>query len=372
MEIPFIVADSYIPYIQYIVKFPMKLCLLLPAQITHENLLNINPEALLIRTRTRVDRHLLENTRVNFIGTATIGTDHIDTEWCQSQGIKVVSAPGSNAGGVMQYVAAAIAYYCETRQISPDTLTLGVVGVGNTGSRSVKVGQALGMKILVNDPPLAEAGLLKEHCPLPELLSQSDIVTIHVPLTQNGTYPTFNLIHSGNIHHLKPQSLLINTSRGGVVDESALLAYKAVHPGFDFILDVWENEPHLNTMVLEKALVATPHIAGYSIDGKRKASYMIFNALFEHYGQPTPVELPDVPPPSMPEISAHTVTEAILKAYPIMNDDERLRKAPQNFELLRSNYSFRHEFHHYSIQGLSDSHKEKAMLLGFKTIRSNN
>ncbi len=367
MRLPVIVADAHIPYIESVINFPMELYLLEPDQITHENLWNINPEALLIRTRTRVDQHLLEDTRVNFIGTATIGTDHIDTEWCQSQGIKVVSAPGSNAGGVMQYVAAAIAYYCETRRISPETLTLGVIGVGNTGSRSVKVGQALGMKILINDPPLAEGGLLKEHCPLPELLSQSDIVTVHVPFTQDGPYPTLNLIHSENIHHLKPQSLLINTSRGGVVEEAALLAFKAAHPGFDFVLDVWENEPQLNPMVLEQAFIATPHIAGYSIDGKRNASYMIFNALFEHYGQPTPVELPAIPPPLGGKIAAYTLTEAILEAYPIMLDDEYLRTAPHNFELLRSNYSFRYEFHHFKVKGLTISQKEKAMILGFKT-----
>ncbi|MEJ5303110.1 MAG: 4-phosphoerythronate dehydrogenase [Bacteroidales bacterium] len=368
MSLPVVVADCHIPYLEYLRLLPLNLIALEPSEITNDILLKNDATALLIRTRTRVDHQLLKGTKVEFVGTATIGTDHIDQKWCISQGIKVAAAPGCNAGGVMQYVAAAIAQYCKKMQIAPEGLTLGVIGKGNTGSLSDKVGQALGMHVLVNDPPLADAGCLENHTPLLQLLAESDIVTIHVPYSIEGPYPTKYLIHNGNLHLLKPRSLIINTSRGGVVEEQAILRFKNINPEFNYALDVWENEPNLNINLLNQAFIATPHIAGYSIDGKRNASLIIFNALKEHFGWDLVIELPAVAPPPSSEINAPSLLDAILQAYPILKDDQSLRRAPEQFENLRSSYAFRHEFKHFTLLALAEKDKERAKLLGFKIL----
>lgn len=363
---PVILADRHIPYLELLAQEGIDIILLNLPEITRSKVLGTRAEGLLIRTRTQVNSHLLEGTQVRFVGTATIGTDHIDTSWCKSQGIEVVSAPGCNAGGVMQYVASALAQYFKTIKLKPEELTLGIVGYGNTGKLSAKVGKALGMKILVNDPPLADAGFLENNTPLLQLLSESDIVTLHVPFTRQGTYPTRYLINRENIKYLKCNSLLINTSRGGVVDEKALLEFKTKHQGFHFILDVWENEPYLSKEVLENAFLATPHIAGYSLDGKRNASKVIFNALMKHFGLKGDIVLPEIPPPVEAEIKSQHLIEAILKAYPIFVDDASLRNQPGHFEKLRSNYRFRHEFPHFTLSGISGAEKEIAKQLGFK------
>lgn len=362
---PVIIADRHIPYLEILTQEGIEIILLNPHEITRSKILETRAEGLLIRTRTQVNSELLEGSNVHFVGTATIGTDHIDTSWCKSRGIEVVSAPGCNAGGVMQYVASALAQYFITFKLNPERLTLGIVGYGNTGKLSAKVGKAFGMKVLVNDPPLADAGFLENNTSLLQLLSECDIVTLHVPFTRQGAYPTHYLINKENIKYLKSNSLLINTSRGGVVDEKALLEFKTQHPGFHFILDVWENEPNLSNEVLEKAFLATPHIAGYSLDGKRNASQLIFNALMKHFGLMGDIVLPEIPPPVEPEIKSPHLIEAILKAYPITEDDACLRSQPGHFEKLRSNYQFRHEFQHFTLSGLCDAENESAKQLGF-------
>lgn len=368
MSLPVVVADCHIPYLEYLRLLPLNLIALEPSEITNNILLKTNATALLIRTRTRIDHQLLKGTKVEFVGTATIGTDHIDQKWCLSQGIKVAAAPGCNAGGVMQYVAASIARYCKTMQRAPEGLTLGVIGKGYTGSLSAKVGQALGMHILANDPPLADAGCLENHTPLLQLLAESDIITIHVPYSVEGPYPTRYLIHNGNLHLLKSRSLIINTSRGGVVEEQAILKFKNSNPEFNFALDVWENEPYLNSNLLNQAFIATPHIAGYSIDGKRNASLMIFDALKEHFGWDLLVELPSIPPPPSPEINTPCLLDAILQAYPILKDDQLLRQAPEQFERLRTNYAFRHEFKYFRLLAIAEKYKERAKILEFNIL----
>ncbi|MGC8864759.1 MAG: 4-phosphoerythronate dehydrogenase [Bacteroidales bacterium] len=363
---PVILADRHIPYLDVLAQSELQVIPLRPEEITRTKLLETRAEGLLIRTRTKVNSNLLDGTAVHFIGTATIGMDHIDTLWCKSRGIEVVSAPGCNAGGVMQYIAAALAQYFTTSPKNPDGLTLGIVGYGNTGRLSAKVGNALGMRILINDPPLADAGYLKNDTPLKQLLSESDVVTLHVPYTSRGAHPTRYLLNEGNIKYLKPTNLLINTSRGGVVDEMSLLKFKSEHPAFHYILDVWENEPDLNKEVLYEAFLATPHIAGYSLDGKRNASQVIFNAVLKHFGFGEDIVLPDIIPRTQPEINARHLMEAILEVYPITADDRRLRREPGSFEKLRSNYPFRHEFHHFTLSGLDEVEKRNAQVLGFK------
>lgn len=366
MDLPIVIADNHIPYLEALATLPLKLIPLKASEITRETLLKTGAKALLIRTRTRADRQLLEGTSIKFIGTATIGTDHIDMDWCTRQAIQVASAPGCNAKGVMQYVAAAIALYCEAQQLNPSQLNLGIIGYGNTGRGSSQVGQALDMHVLINDPPLADAGILKTNSPLSQVLSDADIITLHVPLTYSAPYPTYHLIHSKNINLLKTNCLLINTSRGGVVEEAALIEFKTKHPAFNYILDVWENEPQINPLVLKQAFIATPHIAGYSLDGKRKASLMIFNAFMDYLGWNININLPEIPPPTPSNLIAHRLTEAILQAYPIAQDDENLRQDYRKFEHLRSHYAFRHEFHHYRITHLPNGQKEQAYLLGFR------
>lgn len=277
--------------------------------------------ALVVRTRTRCDVSLLRGSSVCLVATATIGTDHIDTEYCAVSGIAVASAPGCNSAAVAQYVSTAL------RALALDRpgATLGVIGAGHVGTKVAARGRAVGMKVLLSDPPREAAEGPEGFTPLTDLLAQSDIVTVHIPLWRENR----DFAGEAFFASMKPGASFINASRGEVVDEAALLSAR---PRLGrLVLDVWKNEPAINRDLLAAADIATPHIAGYSIQGKINGTQAVVRAVGDFFDVPQlrnflvrDVELPQIP-------------------YDIFADDAALRSHPENFERLRSNYSYRND-----------------------------
>lgn len=338
-----IVADSKIPFLKGLLEPVAQEVLYVPgSDITNEVLRDA--QVLLTRTRTRCDRHLLQGTAVKFIGTATIGTDHIDLDYCSHNGITVVNAPGCNAPAVAQWVHSTILQWLAAQPAPLDhPLTLGIVGVGHVGSIVARWAHQLGYRVLLNDPPLEEQitntnsellTLISKLIDLSTLHSKCDIITFHTPLTHDGDYPTWHLCDEAFLNGLQRCRLIINAARGAVCDNEALLRWQG-----DIALDCWEGEPNINRELLEKAFVATPHIAGYSLQGKQRGTSMIIEALNRHFGwNITPVQA------STPLKGAENVTpQTIIDSYNPLIDTAHLKSAPTTFESLRNNYSLRNE-----------------------------
>lgn len=240
-------------------------------ELTRDDLIASSAEVLLVRSTTKVNGALLEGTAVRFVGSATAGIDHVDTAWLDQHSIAFAYAPGSNAPAVVQYVLTVI-----DQLRSFDGTTLGIIGYGHVGSLLASAAEKYGATVLVNDPPLMEAGRLdRAHTELTDLLQRSDVVSLHVPLTQDGAHPTFHLLEAETLKHLRAGTLLINTARGGVIDESA------IPDSIDLVLDVFEGEPYLNRRSIERATIVTPHIAGYTLDAKQRGARMVEGALRE-------------------------------------------------------------------------------------------
>ena len=277
--------------------------------------------ALLVRTRTRCDAELLDGSAVRFVATATIGTDHIDRDYCDYHGITVASAPGCNAAAVAQYVRVAL----HTLGLDRPGATLGVIGVGHVGKLVAEAGRQAGMHVLLNDPPREAAEGPAGFTPLPELLATSDVVTLHIPLWPGNR----DFANATFFAAMKPGANFINASRGEVVDEAALLAAR---PNLDkLVLDVWKNEPDINLDLLAAADIATPHIAGYSIQGKMNGTIAVVRALGETFG--------------IAPLKTFSVTGVPLPQdpYDILADDAKLRSHPELFEQLRSVYAYRND-----------------------------
>ena len=277
--------------------------------------------ALVVRTRTRCDAALLEGSSVQLVATATIGTDHIDLDYCATHGIAVASAPGCNAAAVAQYVAVAL----RTLGLDRPGATLGVVGVGHVGTKVADRARRAGMRVLLSDPPREAAEGPAGFTPLPELLAQSDVVTLHIPLWPENR----DFANAAFFAAMKEGASLINASRGEVLDEEALLA---VRPKLDkLVLDVWKNEPAINRGLLAVADIATPHIAGYSIQGKINGTQAVVRAVGDFF-RIRLLKTFCVPGVDLPQ-----------EPYDILADDTALRSHPEHFERLRSNYSYRND-----------------------------
>ena len=331
-----VIVDSHIPDIQGLIEPYAQVMYLEPCDITSDAVKDA--DALIIRTRTRCNAALLDGSRVRFIGSATIGTDHIDIDYCADHGITVRNAPGCNAPAVAQWVFAAIAAWMRQRDItSAEGLTLGIVGVGHIGSIVARWAAQLGFTTLLNDPPRENRDgsfdVIFE--PLEVLQQRCDIITFHTPLTRDGQWPTWHLCDQAFLDGLSDCQLLLNASRGPVADNAALLAWHG-----DIALDCWENEPNISRELLEKCIVATPHIAGYSREGKQRGSAMMLAALNEQFGWDITIPTIDAP-----ATGATAVTlDDIASSYDILADTARLKAAPQDFEAMRNRYPLRREF----------------------------
>lgn len=317
-------------------------------------------DILIIRSETKVNPALLDGSPVRFVGTATIGTDHVDMEYLAARGIGFASAPGCNANSVAEYIAAALLTIAQRLNVSLAEKTLGIVGVGNIGSKVVRVGQALGMTVLQNDPPLARQTKESRFLPL-DALMKADIITLHVPLNSTGPDATYHFFDAGRIGAMKPGAILINASRGAVVETAAVrnaLAGKHLGGG---VLDVWEKEPSINAELLSLVDIGTAHVAGYSLDGKVTAVRMIYHALCKQLGVPPAWTGWDkLPVPESPEISLReradgpeeTLRKAVARCYDIELDDTLLRgmltrredQRASYFMDLRTGYRMRREF----------------------------
>jgi erythronate-4-phosphate dehydrogenase len=372
-----IIADENIPFLKGVLE-PFSEIYYMPGRhITNQEVKDA--DALLIRTRTICNEELLNNSRVKFIGTATIGFDHIDKEYCDRNGIKWISAPGCNSSSVQQYIASALLRIASENGFSLKDKTIGIVGVGNVGKKVEKFAGIMGMRILLNDPPRARKEKNILFSDLETLLKESDFVTLHVPLNLRGRDKTFHLIDRDTLRMMKEGSWFINTSRGEVVETEALKQAITNERIGGTVLDVWENEPELDIPLMHMAFLATPHIAGYSTDGKVNGTAAIVRELSSFFGFPLTDWSPEqVPPPRLPEIiidcngkgNEEIIRRSVFHTYNIIEDDVKLRFDPSLFEKIRGNYPVRREFPAYtvSLRGCSMGIANQLKDLGFNVF----
>ena len=365
-----IVVDKDIPFIQGVFEDYAEVVYLSGKEI--DNCAIRDADALIVRTRTKCNEELLEGSKVQFIATATIGTDHIDLEYCKRAGIVVKNAAGCNAGGVMQYVYTAlygmavkkgISLPCGTDKCSgcstgcASKKVMGVIGVGNVGSRVANMAEYMGFEVLRCDPAKEREQTLKfnngemhlkdfkDYYSLDYLLENSDIVTIHTDLNPTSR----GLADNSFFGKMKDGAVFINSSRGEVVDEKALLENREKLSGI--IIDVWDGEPEINRELLNFADIATPHIAGYSYEGKVNGTTMAVKAVAEHFGLEKLKEFRIVPPErntnffSKEGKDAKEISEYFTNIFPIFEHCAELKENPQNFEQLRANFKYRREFY---------------------------
>jgi erythronate-4-phosphate dehydrogenase len=319
-----------------------------------------NADALITRSVTKVNKSLLDNSSVKFVGTATIGTDHVDLDYLKSRGISFANAPGCNSFSVAEYVFAGLLHLAEKYNFGLNEQSIGIVGVGNIGSKVLKFSKALGMKTVINDPPLKRAGFKSDFSSLDEVL-KCDIVTLHVPLNKGGIDNTFHLIGKKELEKMQNGAILINASRGEVVDNVALNKI-AQTKSLKIVLDVWENEPNPMFDLITKTEIATPHIAGYSYDGKLNGTKMVFEALNKFLGLNykwnfSASEQKSTINCEVAENERNLLSCVYQSVYSILDDDKRFREnvlfsdnPGKNFDLLRKNYPKRLEFCNFAVK----------------------
>ena len=336
------VADIDVPFLKGVLEPYGEVLYKKGAEITNEDVKDA--DALILRTRTKCDSALLDGSSVRLIATATIGTDHVDFDYCNSHGIVVQNAAGCNAGGVMQYVFSALYGVAARKSIKIDGGTIGIIGVGNVGKKVEKMAKHLGFNVLRYDPPRAQAEGPEGFCSLEYLLENSHVVTMHVPLTEI----TRNMANEAFFALMQPGSIFINAARGEIVDEAAL---KLAMPKLGAtVIDTWNNEPKVDVELVDMVDIATPHIAGYSYQGKQMGTAMAVRAVAHHFGIETLYDFfPEDEPDREPLLldfhgKNHGQIAAVFQYnYPIFTDDFRFRMEPEKFERLRSEYQYRRE-----------------------------
>ena len=356
-----IVADDKIPFLQGILEPFAQVKYLPGGKISRGDLLDA--DALLTRTRTKCTAELLEGTSVKFIASATIGYDHIDTQYCDAKGICWTNAPGCNSESVAQYITSLLLNQAFRAKRPLDGLTLGVIGVGNVGSKVARNARALGMRVLLNDPPRARREGPAAFAGADEICRQADFITCHVPLNREGIDNTFHYADENFFTKLERRPFFINSSRGEVCDNQALK--RALQEGklSGAALDVWENEPDIDLELLSLLDFATPHIAGYSADGKANGTAMSIQSLVKFFElekefDPAVLRRPPLPQQRMVDLMPYfhagadkteLLYRAVTASYDIVSDDHRLRGAPADFEKQRGAYPLRREFDSYQV-----------------------
>ena len=356
-----IAADDKIPFLKGILE-PFAQVVYLPGgKITRAELQDA--DALLTRTRTKCTAELLEGTAVKFIASATIGFDHIDTKYCDAAGIRWTNAPGCNSESVAQYITSLLLNHAHRTGQPLAGRTLGVIGVGNVGSKVARNARTLGMRVLLNDPPRARREGQEAFTGIEEICRQADFITCHVPLNSEGADQTFHYADEEFFSRLEQRPFFINSSRGEVCDNGALKQALKERKLAGAALDVWENEPDIDLELLGLLDFATPHIAGYSADGKANGTAMSILALVKFFGlekefDPAVLQRPPLPEQRtvdlMPYFKAgasrtELLYRAVTASYDIVSDDRRLRSAPAEFEKQRGSYPLRREFDSYRI-----------------------
>lgn len=370
------IIDDKIPYIKGVLEPFGEVIYLSGPGTTHEVVKDA--DAIITRTRTICNKQLLEGSSVKFIATATIGYDHIDTDYCAKAGIQWTNAPGCNSKSVEQYIASTLFVLAHQKGFQLKGKTIGVIGVGQVGSKVAHVCELFGMKVILNDPPRERTEGSEKFCSLSEIMQKADIITLHVPLNMQGEDATFHLADAHFFEALKRQPIVINSCRGEILD--TLSAKAALKNGLisGLVIDCWENEPNIDLELLELVDLGTPHIAGYSKDGKANGTSMSIQAVSRFFGlgidnwKAQQVELPEK---TIIELDGLNLSEeeilanAVLATFDIRNDDTALRKNTERFEKLRGDYRVRREFPVYRIyaRNVIQETIEKLKILGFKT-----
>jgi len=369
------VIDDKIPYIQGALE-PFGEVVYLPGSKTTPEIVK-NADALITRTRTICNEELLKGSTVRFIATATIGFDHIDTAYCERAGIAWTNAPGCNSKSVEQYMASALSVLSESKRFDLKGKTIGIVGVGQVGSKVAAISRLLGMKVLLNDPPRARAEGNPDFVSLERIKKEADVITLHVPLNMEGPDATFHLADADFFRSLGRCPVVINSCRGEVMDNQAARMALREKQVSGMVIDCWEHEPDIDRELLDCCDLATPHIAGYSKDGKAKGTSMSIQAVSRFFAlgiddwQAKNVEMPEK---TDYEIDGSGLSEeqilkkAVLFTYDIRNDDQALRSDPARFEKLRGDYPVRREFPVYSIfvKHILPKTVEKLKKMGFR------
>jgi len=352
-----IIADNKIPYLKGVFEAiaTVEYC---PGADINSQIVK-DADALITRTRTKCNIDLLTDSSIKMIASATIGFDHIDTTFCDANNIQWTNAPGCNSGSVKQYISAVLGLLVEEKEWTLIGKRIAVVGVGNVGSKVSALCKALGMEVYEIDPPRAKAETDKPFYNLQDVIHKMDIITFHTPLTREGSDKTYHLCDESLLKKMKPSCVVINTSRGEVVDGQALKKALTNQEIELAVLDVWEHEPEFDHELLELVWIATPHIAGYSQDGKANGTQMSVQAISKKFNLGMDDWQPgDLRQPQFPELIIDckylTIDEiaanAFLHTYDLRADDQRLRNSPTTFEKQRGDYPVRREFRAYHIQ----------------------
>nr|WP_232370135.1 4-phosphoerythronate dehydrogenase PdxB [Xenorhabdus lircayensis] len=368
-----ILVDENMPYAEQLFQ-QLGEVQAIPGRPVPERVLE-HADAFMVRSVTKVNESLLQGSSVKFVGTATAGMDHVDQQWLSQTGIGFSAAPGCNAIAVVEYVFSALMLLAEQDQFQLKDKTVGIVGVGNVGGRLADRLAALGVKTLLCDPPRADRGDEGEFWPLEKLVKEADILTFHTPLNQSGPYQTYHLADAELLSALPDNRILINASRGEVVDNQALLSVLQGGKRLRVVLDVWEPEPNLSLPLLALVDIGTPHIAGYTLEGKARGTTQVFEAYCEFLGQPRKTELTDLLPTSdFSQITVQgEVTQSVLKrlmhlVYDVRRDDAPLRQVADQegaFDQLRKHYPERREWSSLTVHCNSEKSAQLLSQIGF-------
>lgn len=352
-----IIVDDKIPYIKGALE-PFAEVVYLSGKATTPQVVK-DADALITRTRTICNQSLLQDSKVQIIATATIGFDHIDTDYCKSAGIEWTNAPGCNSWSVGQYVLAALYALANEKHFELAEKTIGIIGAGNVGTKVEKLCKAIGMNVLVNDPPRQRLEGPANFVSLETIQKEADIITIHTPLTYEGIDKTYHLIDEAFLANCAKEIFLINAARGEVLDTNAVndaIMWATIN---EAIIDCWENEPDIDPILLDSAFIATPHIAGYSRDGKANGTSMSVQAVSRKLALGidnwtcSEIELPESPIIKINgegKAEQEIISEAVLHTYPILEDSNRLKQSVLTFEKQRGDYPVRREFPAYTIK----------------------
>lgn len=368
---PKLLVDASLPYLASTLSHYTEALFLPSQEITREAILRHHAEGLLIRSVCRCNASLLEGTPIRFIASATAGMDHIDIPYCTAHNIVVKNAPGCNAPAVAQYLFGALARYALMQQRPLATSTLGIIGVGNVGKQVARYADAIGMKALLYDPIREEQEGGTLFSPLEEVLEESDLLTLHVPLTRSGKYPTYQMIDATTLHRMRKKPLLVNAARGAVVNTEELLQAYDRKQISGIITDCWEGEPSISKSLLEKSFIATPHIAGFSAESKARGSRKITEEMAQCFG--LTIDCREIAPPSIEDAQIEassfgewTLERCLKQSIDLETIEKRLRREPQNFEQLRVNYSFHREPSSYEVIGVAPSFIQPLQQIGFR------
>lgn len=364
-----IVVDKKIPFIKGLLEPVAEVSYLEENEISRDAL--TDTDAIIIRSRTICDSNLLEGTKVRFIGTVTTGHDHIDSDYCEFSNIKWINASGCNSYATAQYVTSALILLSEKYDFRLSEKTLGIIGAGQAGQKVERNARLLGMNVLLNDPLRARDEGEKNFCSLERLLNDCDIITFHTALEKEGPEKTLHMADPSFFSRLRKNVFIINTSRGSIIDNEALKQAMKSGKVIDSAIDCWENEPDIDTELLEMCHIATPHIAGFSFDGKANAVKFVIEHLHDFFDLRIPLKAPELPKPEngaikVPAKCKDKIEAVLLHTYNPLSDTEKLKKNPGKFEQLRDKYAYRREYKAFRVLNLNNKEADIMRAFGFQ------